>query len=145
MEESLPDNTIKCKDRKLGAKPSSVGNDIQPLVEISNRHAPDHRGGSKRAKQPKEALSNTTLGRIQMASLRKESDRLQENCNSSHGELSDDEVVPNTQPNHEMRPPSVLQGGNTKNSKIMEVELGGIHKPSEESGMEHDGECNDGI
>lgn len=82
-----------------------------------------------------------------MASPRKESDRLQGFNNNSYGESSHDEVLPDSQIDFEMRSPCVLQRGNSRNTKIpgtMEAELGGIHEPSEEFGVEFGGSCNDG-
>ena len=128
MEEPISDHPFQSKNGNSGARSSGMGLNSESVVAVLERHSHDHNGGSKGAEQAKKAISITSLGRIRMASPRKESDRHQGISSNSY-----DEVIPDSQVDFKMRSPCVLQRGDSGNTEIpgtMEAELGGIHEPS---------------
>ena len=148
MEEPLSNHSFQPKNGNSGAGSSEMGLNSKPVVAFLNRNSHDYNGGSNGAEQVKEAISNTSLERIRMASPRKESDRHQGISNNSYGEYSHDEVVPDSQVDFEMRSPCVLQrgySGNTEVPSTMEAKLDDDHGPSEKFGVEFDGSGNDGV
>ena len=148
MEEPLSDHSFQPKNGNSGAGSSGMGLNSKPVVAFLDRHSHDYNGGSNGAEQAKEAISNTSLERIRMASLRKESDRHQGISNNSYGEYSHDEAVPDSQVDLEMRSPCVLQRGDSGNTEVpgtMEAELDGNHGPFEKFEVEFDGSGNDGV
>ena len=148
MEEPLSNHSFQPKNGNSGAGSSEMGLNSKPVVAFLDRHSHDYNGGSNGAEQAKEAISNTSLERIRMASPRKESDRHQGISNNSYGEYSHDEVVPDSQVDFEMRSLCVLQRGDSGNTEVpgtMEAELDGNHGPFEKFEVEFDGSGNDGV
>lgn len=59
------------------------------------------------------------------------------------GKIPNDEVVSNPYPSQEMRPSGNMQGGYIRDLEVydgVQAGMGGVHGPTEDNGMEHDGD-----
>lgn len=76
LETPLSDHSNQCEDKNSAIGSPGMGGDTKSMLEVPHRPTADHRKGSRGIEQVKEAFGNTPLGRIRMASARKEGDRL---------------------------------------------------------------------
>lgn len=77
-----------------------------------------------------------------------EGNRLQGINVDSPGEFFDDEVVSVAQTSLQMKSTDLLQGGDSRDTKLhesVEAKLGGIQGSVTENGMEYDCNVNDGV
>nr|POE68412.1 hypothetical protein CFP56_20722 [Quercus suber] len=82
-----------------------------------------------------------------MACSGEEGDRFQGNNDVSFGKPAHHEADSYCQPYEELRPSSLLPGGNSRDFELhgsVEARMGGVQGHVEEVGMEHDGFSQDG-
>lgn len=75
METRLPNYSIQHQNGEPASGSSSMGNDTKPMVEVSHGCTFDFRDRGARVEQAKATIGISPLGRIWMASPRKEGDR----------------------------------------------------------------------
>ena len=93
LETHLPDYSNQCNNKEPSVGSPSMGKDTKFVVEVPYRHSFDFRKGSSGVEQAKAAISSAPLGRIELASLREESDRFQGFDVNASGEYPYNEAI----------------------------------------------------
>ena len=74
MEVPLPDYSNQCENEESAAGSSDIGDNTEPMVEISHKCTSDFEDWGARVEQAKAAIGNAPLGRIELVSLGEKSD-----------------------------------------------------------------------
>lgn len=143
MEEHLPHHFGKLQVGEYPTGPSSLGSDVQSLLEFHHRHSTTIMGGGS-IKQTEKAIYSVSLQRIRVINTRKKASGPKGNDNSSYGEPLDVEANLDTCSGREMRCSGMLQGRCGGNFEVHDMETGveDLKGFVEEDRMEHDGSCH---
>lgn len=144
MEEHLPHHSGKLRIGESPTRPSSLGSDVQSLLEFHHRHSTIIMGGGGSIKQAEKAIYSFSLQRIWVINTGKKADGPEGNGNSSYGEPPDVEANLDTCSSREMRCSGMLQGRCDGNFEVHDMETGveDLKGFVEKDRMKHDGSCH---
>ena len=141
-EEYLSDHSGESQNRGASARPSGMGSNAQPMVELHDGCPTDFMGGVRNLEQAEKAIGEAALRRIRMGDPGKAVGGSEGVGYNTDGEPPNAEAYPVAQTGGEVRRIDELQGrcgGNPEVHDAMETGVEALEGVTEESRMAHGG------